>query len=175
MKIIEDDKGYKKICIWKDNELFCHVGEKRSSIRIKGGESAWYNGTICMEVKLHPRHISNYAMICMRYTMADEKETEVIMCSRKERIPFKSQVLPCERCIYIGLLKEFEEAIEDYFHTCPRENLPNGRIEILYGGFDEVGSSKVSFTKAMELLIFIFQHIDRVCDEEMKMELLKLM
>lgn len=172
--IIAENKG-KKICIWKNEKPCEYMGEKRLDISLDSGGRDWYNGTICMEVKLHPRHISNYAMICMKYTPRKKAKADISIYSNSNRIEFVSKVLPFGRCIHIGLLREFEEAIEDFFYECPKGDLPNGDIEILYGGFDEVGSSKNSFKKAMELLVYVFQHIERISEKELGQMVLERM
>lgn len=71
--------------------------------------------------------------------------------------------------------KEFADAIDEFFKEYPFGKLPSGTIEILSGGYDEVGSSNVAFKKVMELLAFIFQHIDDSGDNELQYELLNLM
>lgn len=43
----------------------------------------------------------------------------------------------------------------------------SGTIEILNGGYDEVGSSQMTFKKAMELLCFIFQHVNALDENEL--------
>lgn len=163
------------MCIWRNEEVCEYAGTKRLNMRVPAGKRHWYNGTICMEVKLHPRHISNYATICIKFTPKKESETEICIYAGEKQYVFESKVLPFNRRIQIGLLREFEEAIEEFLFECPREDLPSGSIEILYGGFDEVGSSKISFKKAMELLVFIFQKVDRINEEQLKQELLRRM
>ena len=71
--------------------------------------------------------------------------------------------------------KEFADAINEFFKEYPHGKLPSGTIEILSGGYDNVGSSNIAFKKTMELLVFVFQHIDDLSDNELQCELLKLM
>ena len=40
--------------------------------------------------------------------------------------------------------KEFVDAIDEFFKEYPVGKLPGGTIEILGGGYDEVGSSQVA-------------------------------
>lgn len=84
------------------------------------------------------------------------------------------ELLPFNKAICVGLDKEFADAIDEFFKEYPLGKLPSGTIEILSGGYDEVGSSNVALKKAMELLVFIFQHIDELSDNELKGELLRL-
>ena len=59
---------YIKKCIWKDEIPFEHVGQHALHLRAEADDTNWHIGTICIEAKLHPRHISNYVMVCRKYT-----------------------------------------------------------------------------------------------------------
>lgn len=173
MLLMKNDNEYKKICIWIDEIPFNCVSQNDLHLCFNSGSASWYVGTICMEVKLNARHVSNYAMICMRYTNNKESETDVIINFGRSDITFSSFVLPFNKDVHIGLDEEFANAIDEFFRECSMEKLPSGTIEILNGGYDEVGSSHMAFKKAMELLCFIFQHIGRLDENELKNELLR--
>ncbi len=174
MLIYETDYGYKKICIWKDKMPFECTGYGTLNRHTKVGNIDWHIGTICMEVKLHPGHISNYALICMKYTKNQNDAMDIIINFGREKCFFNSNILPFNKDVCVGLNKEFADAIYEFFEEFPIGNLPSGTIEILGGAYDEVGSSNVSFKKVMELLIFMFVHIDKMNDEELQSELFKL-
>lgn len=174
MLLFENDNGYKKVCIWKDEVPFKYVGQNTLHLSAKADDTNWHIGTICIEIKLHSRHISNYAMVCMKYTNNQKNKTDVIINYGKENLSFKSQVLPFNKAVCVGLDKEFADAIDEFFKEYPLGKLPSGTIEILSGGYDEVGSSNIAFKKVMELLTFVFQHIDELSDNELQCELLKL-
>lgn len=167
MLLIKNDNECKKICIWKDEIPFNYVSQDALNLCFNSGSANWYVGTICMEVKLHARHVSNYAMICMRYTNNKETGTDVIINFGRSDISFSSFVLPFNQDVHIGLDEEFANAIDDFFKECSLEKLPSGTIEILNGGYDEVGSSQMTFKKAMELLCFIFQHVNALDENEL--------
>ncbi len=175
MLLFESDKGYKKVCIWKDEIPFKYVGQNTMHLSVASGDVKWHIGTICIEVKLHPRHISNYAMVCMKYTDNQENKTDISINFGRENFFFKSQVLPFNKAICVGLDKEFADAIDEFFKEYSSEKVSGGTIEILSGGYDEAGSSKVAFKKVMELLIFVFRHIDDLSENELQCKLLKLM
>lgn len=86
-----------------------------------------------------------------------------------------TKVLPFNKAVCVGLDKEFADAIDEFFREYPLRKLPGGTIEILSGGYDEAGSSNASFKKVMELLTFLFQHMDDLRDNELQCELLELM
>lgn len=174
MFLFESNNGYRKVCIWKDEIPFKYIGQNTLHLRTEAGDANWHIGTICIEAKLNPRHISNYAMICMKYMDNQKNKTDIIINFGREKLSFISQVLPFNKAVCMGLDKEFADAIDEFFEEYPLEKLPGGTIEILCGGYDEVGSSNVAFKKVMELLMFAFQHIDELSDNELQCEVLNL-
>lgn len=175
MLLFESDNGNKKVCIWKDEIPFNYMGNSTLHMHTEAGDINWHVGTICLEVKLHPRHVSNYAMVCMKYMNNKKNEADIIVNFGRDTRFFKSQVLPFSKEVAIGLDKEFADAINEFFKEYPLCKLPSGTIEILSGAFDEAGSSNVAFKKIMNMLVFVFQHIDKFDYDELQCELLKLM
>lgn len=165
----------KRVCMWIDEAPFKHVSNNVLHMRTESGDINWHIGTICLEVKLSPLCVSNYAMVCMKYTNNKKNEADIIINFGREDFFFESQVLPFSKEVVVGLDKEFADAINDFFKEYPSGKLPSGTIEIFSGAFDEVGSSNIAFKKTMNLLIFVFQHIDEFKDDELRCELLKLM
>lgn len=173
MLLFENNNGYKKVCIWKDEIPFNYVQRKKIHFCMGSGDVNWHIGKICIEVKLNPRHVSNYAMICMNYINNQKNKVDIIINHGREDSLFKSKVLPFDKIVCVGLDKEFADAIYEFFEEYPIEQLPSGTIEIISGAYDEVGSSNVAFKKAMELLIFIYRNIDKLDDDTLRYELLK--
>lgn len=174
MLLFESDNGYKKVCIWKDEIPFKYVGRNTLHYSVETCDANWHIGTITIEVKLNSRHISNYAMVCMKYTYNQINRTDIIINFGKENYSFESQVLPFNKAVCVGLDKEFADAIDEFFKEYPLGKLPGGTIEILGGGYDEVGSSNVAFKKVMKILMFVFRHIDELSDNELQCEILKI-
>lgn len=175
MLLIKSDNEYKKICIWKDEVPFKCVGQNTLHLCAEAGDANWHTGTICIEAQLHACCVSNYAMVCIKYMDDQKDETNIIIDFASETFSFKSQVLPYNKTVCAGLNKEFADAIGEFFEEYSLGKLPGGTIKILGGGYDEVGSSNVAFKKVMKLLIFVFQHIDDMSDNDLRFELLKLM
>ncbi len=175
MLLFESDNGYKKICIWKDEMPFNCIQKEKILLSMNARNADWHIGSICLEVKLGARHISNYAMICMRYTDNQENNVNILVSFGRDDILFQSQVLPYNKSVCVGLNREFADAIHEYFQEYPQNELPSGTIEVFGGGYDEVGSSSFSFKKGMQLLVYVFQHIDNISSDVLKNELLKLM
>ncbi len=175
MLLFENDSGYKKVCIWKDEMPFKCNRHERIQLCLDACDENWHVGTICIEAKLSPCHISNYAMVCMKFVKNKKNKTDILINFGQENLVFQSQVLPCGIGVNVGLDREFADAIDEFFKEYPYGKLPSGTIEILGGGYDEVGSSNVAFKKVMELMIFVFQHIDDLSDDMLKKELLNRM
>lgn len=169
MMLYESDSGYKKINIWKDEmPAFC---KKRKTICLnkKGNNNVcWHEGIICIEALLGPWHASNYAMVYMKYSSDVRKDVNIEINYGMENISFSSQVLPFNKKINVGLNVEFAEAIKEYFMFCSTKRLPVGTIEILGGGYDEVGSSNIAFKKVMDILLFIFENINHLDSLELR-------
>ena len=144
---LENDTGYKKVCIWKDEVPLIIQTTNTLSLCKEAGDIHWHNGIICIEARLNPRHISNYGMVFMKYTYNNSNKTNIIINYGREDFPFISQVIPFSKIIYAGLDKEFADGIYKFFQEYPAGKLPGGTIEILSGGYDEIASSIVSFQK----------------------------
>ncbi len=175
MLSFQTSNEYKKVCIWKDEVPFKYVGLNALHLSVESGDINWHIGTICIEVQLHPRHVSNYAMVCMKYIRNKKNKTDIIINFGRDARFFKSQVLPFNKEVTIGLDKEFADAIDEFFKEYPLYKLPGGIIEILSGAFDGVGSSNFALKKVMNMLLLVFQHIDEFDDDKLQYELLKLM
>lgn len=146
MFLFENEKETKKVCIWKDEEPFHCVGQEVLHLGSNACDVAWYAGTICIEARLNPHHASNYAMVCMKYTPKPSSKTDIFIRFGKERVTYRSKVIPFNKSVHVGLNKEFVDAIEDFFDLC-NGNLPRGTIEIIGGAFDEVGQVMRHFKK----------------------------
>lgn len=83
--LIENDNEYKKVCIWKDEVPFKCVEQNTMHMSVESGDINWHIGVICIEVKLHPRHISNYAMVHMKYINNEKNKTNIIINLGKEK------------------------------------------------------------------------------------------
>ena len=174
MFLFENEKETKKVCIWKDEEPFHCVGQKVLHLGSNACDVDWYAGTICIEARLNPHHASNYAMVCMKYTPKPSSKTDIFIRFGKERVTYRSKVIPFNKSVHVGLNKEFVDAIEDFFDLC-NGNLPCGTIEIIGGAFDEVGSSYAAFQKVMEILSFAFLNIEKLNENQLKSEVFKLL
>lgn len=166
------EEGYKKICIWKDELPIEFKGNNTISLCEKRNNINWHEGIICLEARIRTGHISNYAMICIKYNKKQSDKTDIFININEDENTFCSHVLPNNKAILIGLDEEFAEAIKEFLNEYTGD-LPYGNIEI-FGGYDDVGSSNFSFKKVMELIIFVCSNIDKLSSDAMSTELFKI-
>ncbi len=163
-------EGYTKIAIWKeDMPVKCLDDDETVELLLDGDDVKWYQGTICLEAQLNVWHCSNYGMVCVRYTDTGSDKTEVIIHRGNGNID-KDSILFRENAI-AGLDDEFTDAIKDYFNEQPHDMIPKGRIEILCGVYDEIGSSNFAFRNVMNLISFVFRNDSRLEDDGFDEEL----
>lgn len=174
MYLFESKNETKKVCIWKDEEPFHCMSQNVLHLSSEACDINWHAGIICMEARLNPHHASNYAMVCMKYTPIASSIADVFIRFGKEKVTYRSKVIPFNKSVHVGLNKEYVDAIEDFFYLC-NGKLPCGMIEIIGGAFDEVGSSYVAFQKLMELLSFVFLNIEKLNEDQLKCEIFKLL
>ena len=149
-----NETGYTRVSVWKEKNPISYQSENIIELLLDGDNTKWYQGTICVEAQLNVWHCSNYAMICMKYTNTQYDKTEVIIHNGICGDSTSSELF--RNNVIVGLNDEFTNAIKDYFILQPHNNIPCGRIEILGGAYDEVGSSNASFRNVMNLLTYIF-------------------
>lgn len=170
----ESDNGFRKIKLWNNEMPFNYISNKNMSLTIDAGDETWYEGTLCLEAKLNPRHASNYAMICMKYTYVQCSKTQIIIHYGIEYIDKKKNELFNKNAI-VGLDDFMAKAIYDIFGECASESFPCGVLEVIGGAYDEVGSSYMSFKRIVELMIWIFSNYSKIDNEELGNKILNKM
>ena len=160
-----------KKAIWQNAIPFEVIQNENIKLKIDAKKCLWYQGTICIEVQLNPRHISNYAMICMRYKKNKNNYTDILINYGNEGGKMLSENKLFNKNAIVGLNREFANAIYEFFRES-QLNIPSGSIEIIGGAYDVAGSSNYAFKKAMDLLIYIFENSKNINDKTIGDELL---
>jgi hypothetical protein len=157
----ENDSKTKKIYIWKDENPLDVVLEEKLEIEVPAKEAFWKEGMICVEAKMNPRHISNYAMLCMNYKANNSGKTNIIINYNIEKNFCRANGQLFNDNSVIGLNNEFAEYLNTIFSESEID-FPSGIIEIIGGAYDEVGSSYYSFEKIIELISIIFENYEQI-------------
>lgn len=173
MRIYKDDNDYRKVYVWNDEIPFETTENQKINISFDTEGIVWNEGTISIEAKLNPRHISNYGMLCMNYKHNQNGKVNIIINYNAE-MNNKTETQLFNKNAIIGLSDEFAEILKNIF--CDYSfRLPSGTIEIISGAYDEVGSSYASFEKIFKLLSFLFQNKEVIEDTTINTELLNLL
>lgn len=160
MRITNKLDQFRSINVWIDEIPYQYKQENMNQFIYKGNQSVkFYEGLITVEAKLNSRHISNYAMISMEYQKRSSQEliVEIINDNTQAEL-YDSEIHKIGRK-FIGIHSEFTEGILNYIGSYNSSNLPSGKIIILGGGYDEIGSSIKAFERVMDILFFIYQEL----------------
>lgn len=87
MKYEITNKRY-DVIIWIDESHFPVAdGEKYKVEKNADSKTQWYEGEICIEAKLNPMAVSNYAMLCTKFIKSDKDifSVEVIKSDKQCR------------------------------------------------------------------------------------------
>lgn len=166
----ESDNGFRKIVLWNNEVPFDYISNKKKKMIIDAGNNIWYEGTLCIEAKLNPRHASNYAMICMKYTYIKSPKTDIVI-HYGNYYKDKMNGLFNKKAV-VGLDDFFAKTIYDIFREFPPDIIPCGVLEVIGGAYDEVGSSYMSFKCIIELMIWIFSNYNRISKDSLGDEIL---
>lgn len=160
MKIIDELDQSRMIKLWIDEIPYSYKKEKTQKLYYKANKSVkFYEGNITAEVKLNARHISNYAMISMKYLNEDIDGliVEIVTDDTKEEM-FDSEIWK-GRKKYLGIHSEFVDGIINLINKYGDSKLPTGRVILMGGGYDEVSSSIIAFERVMDILFFVYKEL----------------
>lgn len=158
MKIVKKLDETRAMNVWIDELPYQYKLANKQLLYYKGNKSLeFYEGTISLEVKLNPRHISNYAMIAMTYSCGDNDELLVEMVSKDTlEEKYDSEILEGRKKI-LGIHSEYVDGMIHVFNQLDETELPTGKITILGGGYDEISSSMGAFERVMAILLLLFR------------------
>ncbi len=168
----ESNNGFSKIVLWDNEVPFDYISNKKKKLIIDAGKNIWHEGTLCIEAKLNPRHASNYAMICMKYTYIQSPQTDIVIhygnyYKNKMNGLFNKNAI-------VGINDFFAKIIYEIFGEFPRDSIPCGVLEVIGGAYDEVGSSYMSFKCIIELMIWVFSNYNRISEDSLGDEILNI-
>ncbi len=160
MMTVQTENGFRKVALWENEVPIAIDSDKKIEIEVEAGEKVWQERILCVEVKLNPRHASNYAMLCMQYKHIPTKKTRVVIHYGKSHKCESTDSLFNKKAI-VGLDDFFAKEICAFLKESPRGFFPEGVLEIIGGAYDEVGSSYISFKNTIELLKWLFENYDK--------------
>lgn len=167
INIDNDGKIKKNLNLWVDeypyNE-YIQYDEKTNNFEVSQNAIILREQKICIEYSL-PKHISNYALLGVRYVSHNENHLEIIVKKPRIKEKFNTEI----ECLdeddkYKGLLKEYEEEIIKEVANVLNSKI-KGKIIFEISAYCETGSSKKSFKVAVNILLNLL-YLSNYTDEK---------
>ena len=118
----------------------------------------WFNGTLCLELKIAPRTASNYSMINLKFTKNQSSRLKIIYHFSDLNEIVKSDIAIANDVVKTGIPGEFCSAFTQVFDELQAQNaFPSGTLEILGGSYGHIGSSIISFKIVLKILIKLLE------------------
>lgn len=152
--------SYRKMKLWineapekNNNILPQNVSEYNANDSIH-----WFNGILCLELRIAPRAASNYAMLCLRFTEIPYSKFQVKYDLNLTNMIVQSDIAMPNDVVRTGIPKEYYSALMQVFTELEPQNcFPCGTLEILGGRYALIGSSNIAFKIVLKNLINLFE------------------
>ena len=118
----------------------------------------WFNGELCLELRIAPRAASNYAMLNLKFTECQSSKFQVVYkcCGSDETV--QSDIAMPNDVVRTGIVKEYQKTLQQVFEELSLQNLfPSGTLEIIGGRYGSIGSSDIAVKVVLKILIRLFE------------------
>ena len=117
----------------------------------------WFNGILCLELRIAPRAASNYAMLSLKFTQNQSSKFHVLYhVSDKEEL-VDSDIAMKNDLIKTGIAKKYNSALTQLFDELDSQSIfPSGILEILGGRYGSMGSSDIAVKIVLKNLLKLF-------------------
>lgn len=151
---------YRKMKLWineipenVDNSVAYKVCEYAASENIH-----WFNGELCLELRIAPRAASNYAMLNLIFKECQSSKFQVVYkyCCSNEIV--QSDIAMPNDVVKTGIVREYQKTLQQIFDELSLQCLfPSGTLEIIGGRYGTIGSSDVAVEVVLKILIKLFE------------------
>lgn len=169
MIICEKLDEYRKMKLWinelpGDNVV---VASEQTKAFNANSQIHWFNGILCLELRIAPRAASNYAMLNLKFQKDQSLKFKIISyISHSDEIVITDTAMPHD-VVKAGLPQEYNVAVADLFDQLAAENIfPSGTLEILGGRYSCVGSSYIAFQTVLKILITLFEQNEKLSNSD---------
>ena len=134
----------------------------------------WFNGILCLELRIAPRAASNYAMLNLKFTENQCSKFQVKYdLSNSEEI-VKSDIAMNGDTIRTDIVQKYDSAMTQVFNELDSQNIfPSGTLEILGGRHGSVGSSNMAVKIVLRNLLKLFELNERLNTSDIHSLILK--
>lgn len=91
----------------------------------------WFNGILCLELRIAPRVASNYAMLSLRFTQNQDSRFLVKYSLASSDEVVESDIAMENDVVRTGIVKEYQSALIQIFNELESKKIfPSGTLEI---------------------------------------------
>lgn len=151
--------AFRKMRIWIDELPNENTGNCYEHMNVYDANSDvyWFEGIICIELRIAPRTASNYAMINLKFTRDESKKFKVVYKINDEEEIMESDIAMPNDKINTGIVKNYYKSMERYFEYLSQKNIfPCGTLEVLGGRYGTIGSSEVAVIIVLNILLNLY-------------------
>lgn len=130
---------------------------------------AWFNGILCLELRLAPRAASNYAMLNFKFVGNNSGVFKVIykLCEDDDLVA--SNIAVQNDIVRNGTVKKYYSALRNTFNELSIQNIyPSGILEVLGGRHGYTGSSDIAVIIVAKILVDLFKLGDKFEKSDLK-------
>lgn len=151
---------FRKMNVWineipsdGENYTYEYIDEYEGNSNIQ-----WFQGIICIELKIAPRVASNYAMLKLRFIENDSSKFKVIYKFSEEDRIVKSDIAMLNDTVKTGIVRTYCGSMRQYFESLYQKELfPSETLEILGGRYGMIGSSDIAINIILDILLSLFK------------------
>lgn len=130
---------------------------------------AWFNGILCLELRLAPRDASNYAMLNFKFSENNSGIFKVLYKLSEEDDIVASDIATQRDIVHSGIVKKYYGALVETFDELNTQDIfPSGVLEILGGRYGFIGSSDIAVTIVTKILIDLFEVGEKIKESDIK-------
>lgn len=123
----------------------------------------WFNGILCLELRIAPRAASNYAMLNLKFTQNQSSKFQVIYHESDMEELVNSDIAMKNDLVKTGIVKKYNSAFTQVFDELDSKNIfPSGILEILGGRYGSIGSSDIAVKIVLINLLKLFELNEKI-------------
>ncbi len=134
----------------------------------------WFNGILCLELRIAPRVASNYAMLNLKFTQNQSSKFQVIYYESDTEELADSDIAMKNDLVKTGIVKKYNSALTQVFDELDSKNIfPSGILEILGGRYGSMGSSDIAVKIVLKNLLKLFELNERLYSSDVNFIILE--
>lgn len=160
MVIYKELDDYRKMNLWIDE--MPSMGQPNTYVvkeeYVGDKNIKWFNGTICLELRIAPLAISNYAMLNLKFQSDNSSKFKVnYNVNNLDGLLVNSDIAMRNDEIHEGLIYHYYKTLSNHIMQMDTKDIfPSGTLEILGGRYGKIGTSPRSIKKIFDILLRLF-------------------